>query len=151
MSQAQVSRLLRATLDQLRGVIDGDVADAEDRAYSGQEMATPEVQPEQRPTHSGRLLVRMPQSLHAELARAAEREGVSLNALVTGALAGAVGWRDGADPEERPEPEPEQPAETAPRAPERRWLSVALAANFAIVALAAVLAIVLLVLAWQGG
>jgi hypothetical protein len=43
--------------------------------------------------HSGRLLVRMPATLHAELAQVARREGVSLNALVVGALSGAVGWR----------------------------------------------------------
>jgi RNA polymerase sigma factor (sigma-70 family) len=149
LSQAQVSRLLRAALDRLGTQLAADVAPVEDRAYGGDEMATPEVQPEQRPTHSGRLLVRMPPSLHAELARAAEREGVSLNSLVIGALAGAVGWRDGAppDPEDRA---PGAPA-TEPGTDRRRWLTVALAANFAVVALAAVLAIVLLVIAWQGG
>ncbi len=46
--------------------------------------------------HSGRLLLRMEPSLHAELARAAEREEVSLNQFVSNALAGAVGWRGGA-------------------------------------------------------
>jgi predicted RNase H-like HicB family nuclease len=45
--------------------------------------------------HSGRLLVRMPQSLHAELARAAEREEVSLNQFITGTLAGVIGWHRG--------------------------------------------------------
>ena len=43
--------------------------------------------------HSGRLLVRMPKSLHAELARSAERDGTSLNAFIVAALSGAVGWR----------------------------------------------------------
>lgn len=42
---------------------------------------------------SGRFLVRVPASLHADLARSAGREGVSLNQFVTSALAGAVGWR----------------------------------------------------------
>jgi HicB family len=46
--------------------------------------------------HSGRLLLRMPRSLHSELARAAEREGVSLNAYITSALAATVHWRAGA-------------------------------------------------------
>lgn len=41
---------------------------------------------------SGRFLVRVPASLHADLVRNADREGVSLNQFVTGALAGAVGW-----------------------------------------------------------
>jgi hypothetical protein len=44
-------------------------------------------------THSGRLLVRMPGTLHAELAREADREGVSLNAFIVAALSGAVSWR----------------------------------------------------------
>jgi RNA polymerase sigma-B factor len=148
LSQAQVSRLLNAALERLRSELGEDVAAREDRAYSGTEMATPEGQPEQRSTHSGRLLVRMPQSLHAELARAAEREGVSLNALVTGALAGAVGWRDAGDVE----PEPRDPeSRTTDTDRSARRLTLALVANFAIVALAAVLAIVLLVVAWQGG
>ena len=37
--------------------------------------------------HSGRLMLRMPQSLHAELAEAAEREEVSLNQFITNTLA----------------------------------------------------------------
>jgi predicted RNase H-like HicB family nuclease len=50
--------------------------------------------PEPRTTgdFSGRFLVRVPASLHADLVRNADREGVSLNQFVTGALAGAVGW-----------------------------------------------------------
>jgi len=35
----------------------------------------------------------MPQSLHAELARLAERESVSLNQFITDVLSGALGWR----------------------------------------------------------
>jgi cobalamin biosynthesis Mg chelatase CobN len=35
----------------------------------------------------------MPQTLHAELARVAERERVSLNQFITDALSGALGWR----------------------------------------------------------
>jgi DNA-binding CsgD family transcriptional regulator len=152
LSQAQVSRLLSSALERLRGELGDDVAAAEDRAYSGREMAMPEGQPEQRPTHSGRLLVRMPQSLHSELARAAEREGVSLNSLVTGALAGAVGWRDGGATNEAGRGErPSAASSPAPADARRSWQSLALAANFAIVTLAAVLAIVLLVVAWQGG
>jgi antitoxin HicB len=49
--------------------------------------------PEDEEEFSGRLLVRLPATLHADLARNAGREGVSLNSFVTGALAGAVGWR----------------------------------------------------------
>ena len=54
-------------------------------------------------SHSGRLLVRMPQSLHADLARAAELEEVSLNQFITSSLASVIGWRQAggrASPEE---------------------------------------------------
>jgi RNA polymerase sigma-B factor len=149
VSQAQVSRLIAGALTRLRRKLAGDLADGDARAYSRSGMAPTEAPPEQPPTHSGRLLVRMPPSLHAELARAAEREGVSLNTLITGALAGAVGWRNGA-------PAGDDPAAGHPTAADdppagRTWSSIALAANFVIVALAAVLAIVLLVVAWQSG
>jgi antitoxin HicB len=51
--------------------------------------------PEPRATQalSGRFLLRIPKTLHAELAREAEEEGVSLNQFVAATLAGAVGWR----------------------------------------------------------
>jgi RNA polymerase sigma-B factor len=62
-----------------------------DARASGREVPKPRTQG----THSGRLLVRMPQSLHADLARAAEREEVSLNQFITSALASAIGWRRG--------------------------------------------------------
>src|SRR5205823_2755191 len=42
--------------------------------------------------HSGRLLLRMPEPLHAELAKASQNEGVSLNTYITEVLATAVGW-----------------------------------------------------------
>ena len=47
---------------------------------------------------SGRFLLRIPQSLHAKLAREAEREGVSLNQYAATTLAGAVGWRREKEP-----------------------------------------------------
>jgi predicted RNase H-like HicB family nuclease len=50
-------------------------------------------EPKTLQSHSGRLLLRMPQTLHAELSRTAERENVSLNQFITDALAGALGWR----------------------------------------------------------
>lgn len=50
-------------------------------------------EPKTSQSHSGRLLLRMPQTLHAELARTAEREHVSLNQFITDVLAGALGWR----------------------------------------------------------
>jgi len=48
--------------------------------------------PKEDSRYSGRVLLRLPVSLHAELARAAEAEGVSLNQFMVGALAGAVHW-----------------------------------------------------------
>ena len=48
-------------------------------------------EPHEEPSHSGRVLVRMPPWLHRELAGAAEREGVSLNQLVVSLLAHGTG------------------------------------------------------------
>ena len=73
--------------------------------------------------HSGKLLVRMPRSLHAELVRASDREGTSLNAYIVAALSASVAWR-------RPgrarhagrgaQPRPVARAEGEPRRPRRR-------------------------------
>lgn len=51
--------------------------------------------------YSGKVLVRLPSTLHRDLAEAAEDEGVSLNQFVLGALAGAVQWRQQHTEEER--------------------------------------------------
>jgi RNA polymerase sigma-B factor len=143
LSQAHVSRLIRRALERLRAAVVEDEAEA----YPREQMAIREVEERapQPATHSGRLLVRMPQSLHAELARVAEREGVSLNALITGALASAVGWRDGAvdglETTDAPTPHSRRP----------QWTTIALAANLVVVVLAAIVAIVLLVIAVTHG
>ena len=42
--------------------------------------------------YSGRLTLRMPASLHHEIAIAAAREGVSLNQFIFAVLAAEVGW-----------------------------------------------------------
>jgi RNA polymerase sigma-B factor len=149
LSQAQVSRLIRRAVDRMRAAVVEDGSEA----YPREEMATREVeepQPQQQQsTHSGRLLVRMPQSLHAELARVAEHEGVSLNTLITGALASSVKWRDGAV---EGLPVVDAGAEDGRAAPPRpRWTSIALAANLVVVVLAAAVAIVLLVVALGHG
>jgi hypothetical protein len=86
-------------------------------------------------SHSGRLLLRMPQSLHAELAREAEREGVSLNGFITGALASAVSWRA------------ERQEHAAP-AQRSKLLRIAIAIDLVLVAIAAALSIALLIAAW---
>ena len=54
--------------------------------------------PAPEPSASGRILARLPATLHERLLLEAEREGVSLNQLVVGILAGAVGWKTGVPP-----------------------------------------------------
>ena len=109
--------------------------------------------PKSSQSHSGRLLLRMPQTLHAELARTAEREHVSLNQFITDVLAGALGWRttgrkahvtrtvpelDGGDRAEQP---------AAAVASEHGFGSTVFLVNVVVVALAAIVAIIVL-LVW---
>jgi RNA polymerase sigma-B factor len=139
MSEGQLTRRTQAALAKLRGELE--------RSASGQRAPAPAPEPENatkqksKEGHSGRLLLRMPQSLHAELAEAAEREEVSLNQFITNALASAVRWHqssggDPAQPERR----------TAPR-----WLPVAIVTNVVVMAIAAIVALILLIVAWQQG
>jgi RNA polymerase sigma-B factor len=146
LSQAHVSRLIANALDRLRSSLEPSVAAPGTAAYSAPEMASDDTRA-QSSSHSGRLLVRMPQSLHAELARTAEREGVSLNALVTSALASAVGWRHGEPGEDEADVEPAVPA----AASSSRWSSVALAVNVVVIVVAVAVAIALLVAALSRG
>jgi antitoxin HicB len=48
-------------------------------------------EPRDSTAYSGRLLLRLPKSLHADLARQAEEEGVSLNQLIATTLARSAG------------------------------------------------------------
>jgi RNA polymerase sigma-B factor len=91
--------------------------------------------------HSGRLLLRMPESLHAELAKASQSEGVSLNAFITEVLASAIGW-EGSGLRKRGNPRP--PAEAAAAAPKRRLLPSLLVANLLVVGAVGIVALVLL-------
>ena len=107
-------------------------------------QAAPSAAVEQRdertkPSPSGRLLLRMPAKLHAELARAAEREGTSLNQFITGALATRVGWGEAGEQ-----------TTPAPSASRSRLVLVALVANVVVIGLAAIAAIAILLVAWQG-
>jgi predicted RNase H-like HicB family nuclease len=107
-------------------------------------------EPKRAPSQSGRLLLRIPQGLHAELAHKADREEVSLNGLITGMLAGAVGWqRKGLTEADASGPRPETSGSHA--AARSRFLPVAIIANIVVVALAALAAIALLIIAWQNG
>jgi antitoxin HicB len=102
---------------------------------------------------SGRLLVRMPKTLHGQLARAAEQEGVSLNQFITSALASAVTWR-GLNPASKNSRPAGVPREEAAAAGFRGWLRgnllvAALIANFVVVAVAGIIAIGLLAAVWD--
>ncbi len=174
ISQAHVSRLLAGALTKLRA----ELAEDEVPARTGDTTPPPVVSPAAtaadtpgsrpakaaaagksaaKPTagYSGRFLVRMSGDLHQQLARAAERDQVSLNRFVTDALAETV-TGDSAH-----EPAVAGPAEPAvslgdrgpvgqPRNP-RRTLRMVLAANVVVVVLAGTIAVVLLVLALQQG
>jgi antitoxin HicB len=121
-------------------------------------------EPKSATSHSGRLLLRMPRTLHAALTRAAERENVSLNQFITDALASAVGWRREAAGESTTAPAPisqepgaagltAEPLAREPKAPARegwrsgRFVTAALTANFVLVAIAGAVAILVLIAA----
>jgi antitoxin HicB len=117
-------------------------------------------EPRSATSHSGRLLLRMPRTLHADLTRASEREGVSLNQFITDVLAAAVVWRAG--PHAPPPGTPPTPINQAPgaegltaepgtRRREKRntaqMTTAALVANFIIVGVAGIVAIIVLIAA----
>lgn len=90
-----------------------------------------------RPTApSGRLLLRMPPGLHGELARAAERQGRSLNAYIIASLTDSVGWSADGDA---------QGAERRSR--DGRVVTWLLVANVVAVSLAGLAAVVILLVA----
>lgn len=106
-------------------------------------------EPKTSQSHSGRLLLRMPQTLHAELARTAEREHVSLNQFITDALAGALGWRTtGRKAQVTRQVRGLGDDQVAPRTPasgeKARSGSLLFTVNVVVVALAALVAIVVL-------
>lgn len=123
LSQAHVSRLLKAALERLRAAVDP----AEQSGGSAAEPAvTPRAAtPDER---SGRLLLRLPRTLHTDLAEAAEREGVPLNTYISAALAAHV-----ADPH--------------PEAAAARRRQRLLVVNAVVIGLAAVVGLVLLLTA----
>jgi RNA polymerase sigma-B factor len=134
MSQSALTRRTDAALARLRGELEG-------KAFKPGAVpaAPPREEPapaaKQRSDYSGRLMLRMPQSLHADLAQAAEREEVSLNQFITNTLAASLRWHS-----------EEAPAPTPPR-----WLPAALLTNIVVVVIAGVIALVLLIVAWQQG
>jgi antitoxin HicB len=102
--------------------------------------------------HSGRLLLRMPQSLHSDLADAAERDHVSLNAYINALLVVAFQsrrpeWagRPAAEPTSVPEIDSDAAQAYAHVPRLHRFLAIALAANFVVVAIAVTIAVILLI------
>ena len=87
-------------------------------------------------------MLRMPQSLHADLAEAAEREEVSLNQYITNTLAAGVGWHTDSSGEVGAELERGAPP---------TWLPAAIVTNIVIVVIAGVIALILLVVALSQG
>jgi hypothetical protein len=106
--------------------------------------APKEGRPGKSGAYSGRLLLRMPESLHAELARASQTDGVSLNAFITDVLASAVGW-EGSGPRTRRKARRAAAAGTGADASKRRLLPGLLVANLLVVAAVGVVALVLLI------
>jgi antitoxin HicB len=127
------------------------------RAALEEGRAIPE--PRSTASHSGRLLLRMPRTLHGELTRAAERESVSLNQFINDTLASAVAWRgrspsapggNSAGPIQTPGAEglTAEPSGRPVRRDTSRLVMFALAANFVVVVVAGIVAIIVLVSAW---
>jgi antitoxin HicB len=104
-------------------------------------------EPRQERAASGRLLVRMPQTLHADLARTAETEGISLNQFITGALAAAVAWRRSVPGSPAADAASDGVVEPGRRRPS--VLTLVLAANLVVLGVAAVVAVAALLSAWS--
>lgn len=158
LSERQLARRTQAALTKLRLELESAGAGVTREAPTKEKPATPQAaeppaaEPKAKSAHSGRLLLRMPQSLHGELARSAEREEVSLNQFITNSLAAAVGWRQQAtDDDADAEPDADASGEPTRASTQPRWLRAALVTNIVVVALAAIAAVILLIVAWQQG
>jgi antitoxin HicB len=99
-------------------------------------------EPRDARNYSGRLLLRMSRSLHSELALAAERDQVSLNAYINYLLVGAL--HQSAPKPGAPDPEWAESAPVAHDARLHRFLALALGANVVIAGILAAIAVILL-------
>jgi RNA polymerase sigma-B factor len=156
ISQSALARRTSAALSKLRTELEGRTSERGDPLPDRVPVAPVEEAPENatepeaqtaasdskpRSGHSGRLMLRMPQSLHSELAKAAEREEVSLNQFITNTLAASLSWHTTGD-----ESAPERESRPSPQ-----WLPAAILTNLVVVVIAGVIALVLLVVALQQG
>ena len=158
MSEDRLRRSTRAALAKLRGELEHSAfpGTPQARARSGNgpaaEVGASDTLPRAASAHgvdengrpdspstkaeySGRILVRMPQTLHDELARAAKSERVSLNQFITNALSAAIGWH--------------RPPHVGRRTP--GWLPAAVVTNIVVVVLAGIAAMILLLVALDQG
>jgi RNA polymerase sigma-B factor len=148
ISQSALARQTNAALSKLRAELEGRAfegapntpAPVSDAAVVLAEPVEPSAKGRAR--HSGRLMLRMPQSLHAELAEAAEREEVSLNQYITNTLAAGVNWHTEGGGE---------PGAELERGAPPRWLPAAIVTNIVVVVIAGVIALILLVVALSQG
>ncbi|HEX6652522.1 MAG TPA: sigma-70 family RNA polymerase sigma factor [Thermoleophilaceae bacterium] len=152
MSQSALARRADGALAKVRSELEGRAFEEAPAAAAAPGQAAQVVRLEPSPAgtpgpgaepvrsrggHSGRLMLRMPQSLHAELAEAAEREEVSLNQFITNTLAASMGWHvEGGEPPGA-RPAPETPG----------WLPAALVTNIVVVVIAGLVALALLIVA----
>jgi hypothetical protein len=85
-------------------------------------------------SHSGRLLLRMPRALHAQLAARSDADGVSLNQYIVSTLTRSLSGEREGEPARRGVP---------------RSIRLALIVNAVVVAVAAATCVVLLYVAWH--
>ena len=142
-----------AAVELLRGAMQSWIEAA---LAQGREIPLPSGRPVKPPassSHSGRFLVRMPGALHSQLARAAERDHLSLNRFITNVLAASVASSSTvvAEPGAAAPAAQTREGGRRPAVKRSRAFRLALAINVALIVIAAVAAIVLLVLALNNG
>lgn len=98
----------------------GEMIEDAMRAWIEVSMEDGDTIPEPRPIedYSGKFVTRVPRSLHRDLVQAADKEGVSLNAIVNVALARAVG-----------QPSPTPATDHPPSTPAPVWTQLSPAAH----------------------
>jgi RNA polymerase sigma-B factor len=139
---------LEEAVRSVRGAMDEWIAHA-----LSERRAIP--QPRSESSYSGRLLLRMPQSLHCQLARAAECEQVSLNRFIASSLTRAVGLPSREAPGQASADLPSQSARAtvAERTPsgasKARLVRRAIVANLIVAFIAGIAAVILVIVAWQ--
>jgi predicted HicB family RNase H-like nuclease len=128
--------------EAVRGIEDAIEEWIENALANGREVPDPRT----AESYSGRLMLRMPRSLHAELSEAAEREEVSLNQFIASSLERALDAPAVAD---REVPAGDDEVGDGRRVP--ALLRLAIIINLIVVLVAGVVAVVILVVGSQQG